>query len=222
MEGKAQSEHRDHRGWRRLAAPHWPAALAALAVGGAYLLVPQRLRLGPSWLLLGIEGALLIPLLLAHFLEKHSVSHWLGRAMTALATLAVTLSAVFLVTRLPGGKTPGSELLGSSALIYLSNVLVFALWYWEIDAGGPMVRRRGQYASRDFVFPQFQQDPQAAALAWAPSFIDYLFLAFNTSTAFSPTDTLVLSPRAKLLMMAQSVISLIAVAVLAARAINVL
>ena len=207
---------------RRRDADRWAAALAALAVGVAYLFVPPRLRVGPSWLLLAIEGVLLVPLLVARVLERHLVSHWLGRAMTGLATLAVALSAIFLVTRLPGGKTPGSELLGSSALVYFSNVLVFALWYWEIDAGGPLVRGRGRYASHDFVFPQFQQDPQGAALAWMPGFIDYLFLAFNTSTAFSPTDTLVLSPRAKLLMMAQSMISLVAVAVLAARAINVL
>lgn len=211
----SQAEHRHE-------VPRWPSALALVVVGVIYLLVPQELRIGPRWLLLAIEGALVVPLLLAHYRDNHLLSHWLGRSMTGLATLAVAISAVFLVTRLPGSKTPGSQLLGSSALIYVCNVLVFALWYWEIDGGGPLLRRRGHYASHDFVFPQFQQDPQGAALSWIPGIIDYLFLAFNTSTAFSPTDTLVLSPRAKLLMMAQSVISLVVIAVLAARAINTL
>ena len=216
--GRDEAPHPTHRH----EVERWPAGIALVAIGVIYLFVSGELRVGPRWLLLAVEGCLLLILLLARALERRRISHWLGRVMTGLATLAIALSALFLITRLPGSKIAGAELLGSSALVYLSNVVVFALWYWEIDGGGPLVRRLGHYSSRDFVFPQFQQDPQGAALSWMPGAIDYLFLAFNTSTAFSPTDTLVLSSRAKLLMMAQSLISLVVVAVLAARAINIL
>lgn len=101
------------------------------------------------------------------------------------------------------------------------NILAFAVWYWEIDGGGPARRHPGRHSSTDFAFPQ-QQDDDGLVEGWSPGFVDYLFLAFNTSIAFSPTDTLVLSRRAKLLMMAQALISLVVLAVLAARAINTL
>ncbi|MGI8554606.1 MAG: hypothetical protein ACR2PL_28010 [Dehalococcoidia bacterium] len=206
---------------RGLGVPHWPAAITLLAIGLGYLLVPDRLRIGPSWLLLAAVIVLLIPLFLARWRGYHDLTHWLGRSATALVTLAVAISAVFLVARLPGSKMSGSELLHEAALIWLINILVFALWYWEIDGGGPRVRRPGYYQSLDFVFPQFQQDTPGAK-GWMPGFVDYVFFAFNTSTAFSPTDTTILSQRAKALMMTQSMISLTVLAVLAARAINTL
>jgi hypothetical protein len=115
----------------------------------------------------------------------------------------------------------------SAASIWTSNVLVFALWYWRLDAGGPHGRdtRRG-HASGAFLVPQMTMAPtqQAAAalVDWSPNFIDYLFLAFNTSTAFSPTDTPVLARCGKILMMLQSLISLTVLAILAARAVNLL
>ena len=199
---------------------HWQAALALLGVGVLYLLLPSRLRLGPPWLILLLVLLLLVPLNLARIQGHHGVSHWLSRTATTLVTVAVALSVVFLAIRVPAGKTAGSTLLQDSALLWSGNILVFALWYWEIDGGGPHHRRFGHYQSTDVAFPQFQQDPLHASEYWMPDFLDYLFLAFNTSTAFSPTDTVVLSRRAKLLMMSQSLISLVAISVLIARAIN--
>ena len=111
--------------------------------------------------------------------------------------------------------------LRDAGLIWIVNILIFALWYWEIDGGGPGRRHREGYHSSDFVFPQLTLD-QKDGPPWCPSFVDYLFLAFNTSTAFSPTDTLVLSRRIKLLVMTQSLISLMVLAIIAARAINTL
>jgi hypothetical protein len=200
----------------------WQAAVALLASGLIYLALPARLRLGPSWLILLFVVILLIPLFVAHVRGYPRLTYWTGRIVTLVVTMAVALSAGLLVDRIPGSQTAGSNLLRDAALLWGSNILAFALWYWEIDGGGPVRRRLGSYVSGDFVFPQLQQDPKHGAERWLPDFLDYLFLAFNTSTAFSPTDTLVLSRRAKALMMAQSVISLVIIGVLAARAINTL
>ncbi|MHB8574563.1 MAG: hypothetical protein ACYDCQ_04455 [Dehalococcoidia bacterium] len=206
--------------WRDL--PRWQGALALIIVGVIYLWLPAELRVGPNWLLLAAVVALLIPLFTLHINRRSRLSHAVGQLLTGLVAAAVASSVVFLAVRLPGGKIAGSDLLRDSILTWVANILAFALLYWELDAGGPGRRRRGSYQSNDFVFPQFQQDPAAAARSWAPDLIDYLFLAFNTSTAFSPTDTLVLSRRIKLVMMAQALISLIVISVLASRASNIL
>lgn len=116
---------------------------------------------------------------------------------------------------------PALTLLGDAALIWAMNVITFAVWYWEIDGDGPASRRRDRHASEDFLFPQIARDRDEAR-DWSPGFVDYLFLAFNTSTAFSPTDTAILSRRAKVTTMAQSLISLAVVAVLIGRAVNTL
>jgi len=203
-------------------APRWPAAVALLAIGGIYLLVSAYLRLGPRWLPLALVVGLLIPLTAAHRRGRHALARWLSLAAIALVTLAVASSAVLLVTRLPSARDNAPALLRDAALIWLLNVLAFALWYWELDGGGPAGRHPGGYRGTDFALPQHQQAADGIPSGWAPDLIDYLFLAFNTSTAFSPTDTLVLSRRAKALMMAQALISLLAIAVLAARAINTL
>lgn len=203
--------------------PRWPATVALLLIAAIYLffLSSQR-RFGPSWLVPAGIILLLVPLWLARRQGNARLTHWFARALIALVTLAVGVSALFLLTKLPGGKTPAPALLQDAALIWVTNVLVFALWYWEVDGGGPAKRQPGRHASTDFYFPQQQQDDDGVVEGWSPGFIDYLFLAFNTSTAFSPTDTLVLSRRVKVLMMMQASISLVVVAVLAARAINTL
>ncbi len=200
----------------------WQSATAFLAIGAIYAALPDRLRFGPRWLMLAAVVVLLSLVFITRRQGRHDLTHHAGRLLTGLVTVAVALSAVFLVTRLPGGKVPGLELLQQAGLIWISNILLFALWYWEIDGGGPGIRRLGSYRSEDLVFPQFQQDPNGPIVPWMPDFADYLFLAFNTSTAFSPTDTLVLSRRLKLLMVTQSMISLMVIAVIAARAINTL
>lgn len=201
--------------------PRWPASIALLAIGVLYFLVPARVRIGPPWLMLAIGLAAVLAFFVLRRLGMYLATRKVAVAMTGLTTLAVATSAVFLVTRLPGGKEPAPHLLRDAALIWVLNVLVFALWYWEIDGGGPHMRRRGHHASSDFVFPQMALDDEESR-GWSPDFLDYLFLAFNTSTAFSPTDTLVLSRVAKVLMMGQSAISLLIISVLIARGINTL
>lgn len=199
---------------------HWPGGVALLVVGALYLAVEDRFSVGPSWLALAAAGALLVPSGIARLRGRHDVARGAMLAATALVTTAIIASAAILVRALPGGGTPAPALLRDAALIWVGNVAVFAAWYWEVDAGGPRVRHRDGYRAVDFVFPQCAAG--SAAEGWVPGFLDYLFLSFNTSTAFSPTDTLVLSGRAKVLMMVQSLVSLAVLAVLAARAINTL
>ena len=206
---------------RRHGVPRWPAAISLVAIGGLYLLLSEQLTMGPSWLLLAAVVALLIPLALSRLRGLHGLTRWIAFGVTGIVTAAVISSAAFLVTELPGGQIPGSRLLRDAALIWVANVLTFATWYWEIDGGGPAQRRRDRHSSADFLFPQMAADSPAAQ-GWSPGFLDYVFLAYNTSTAFSPTDTMVLSRRAKVLMMAQSLTSLLVIGVLAARAISTL
>ncbi len=210
----------------RSPAPHhagvarWPATIAVLLVGGLYLLISDRYSVGPSWLVLAFGVALLIPFWLAHHGGRPDLSHRLALGVNGLLTLAVAASAALLIIRLGQGKTQSFELLRDAALVWVANIVTFALWYWSIDGGGPARRHPGRHASTDFAFPQMQQADDGVVEGWSPAFLDYLFLAFNTATAFSPTDTMVLSRPAKVLLMAQSTISLTVVAVLAARAIN--
>jgi hypothetical protein len=134
---------------------------------------------------------------------------------------------VLLITRLPAHKDPPLHLLRAAGALWLANMLVFASWYWRLDGGGPNARdQRGVHTDGAFLFPQMLMDPQQRKTMgeddWSPGFIDYLFLAFNTSTAFSPTDVPVLSRWAKAMMIVQSSISLATLALLAARAVNIL
>ena len=134
-------------------------------------------------------------------------------------TAALCASVGLLVVGVVENSTSALTLLRDAAVLWAMNWLTFSLWYWDIDGGGPAVRKRHAHDSDDFAFPQMTAGSVADA-DWSPDFLDYVFLAFNTSTAFSPTDTLVLSRRAKALMMAQSLLSLLILAVLAARALN--
>ena len=147
--------------------------------------------------------------------------------MLAVLTLAMIGSLGLLIAALPSHKESPMELLVSAAALWGTNILVFASWYWRLDAGGPNQRDlRGSHTDGAFLFPQMTMDPDLKEAAgetdWRPGFVDYLFLAFNTSTAFSPTDVPVLSRWAKMMMMTQSLISLITIALLAARAVNIL
>lgn len=202
--------------------PRWPATVAVLILGGIYLTVSDYFTLGPSWLVLLVTTGLLIPLWISRWRGYHRMTHILAKVISGGLTFAIAGSATLLVVQLPGNTRAPLSLLREAALIWVANIVTFALWYWEIDGGGPAKRHPGRHASSDFAFPQMQQDDDGLVEGWSPGFIDYLFLAFNTSTAFSPTDTLVLSRRAKVLMMLQSSISLVVIAVLAARAINTL
>jgi hypothetical protein len=202
--------------------PRWPAMVAMFAVAGLLALVSDRLTVGPSWLPLLVVASLAIPISIASLRDSHLWRRRMAFVGLGSVTLAVVGSAVLLVQRLlSGGVDPGPLLFGAAA-IWLANCGTFAVWYWEIDGGGPAKRRRDGHVSTDFLFPQLQIGDGKSSGGWWPGFIDYLFVAWNASTAFSPTDTLILSQRAKVLMMIQSLLALVTVAVLAARAINTL
>jgi hypothetical protein len=204
--------------------PRWPALIAVLAVGAANLALPNSISVGPRWLLLAIVGALLVPTIVSHRQGDHRANHALGQIVAAVVTVFVVWSLILLILALPAHKEAPVEMLKSAALLWVSNVLVFASWYWRLDAGGPNVRDvRGVHCSGAFLFPQMTIAPEeGAGPIWSPQFIDYLFLAFNTSTALSPTDTAVLSRWAKALCMSQAAISLTIIVILAARAVNIL
>ena len=202
--------------------PRWPATIALLVVAGLLALVSDRLTIGPSWLPLAVILVLFIPLTLASLRDRHDWRRRLALVALGTVTMAVAASAVFLIEQLVDGAVPAPSLLTGAAAIWAANLGTFALWYWEIDGGGPGTRRRDGHISTDFLFPQLQVGDGTSSGGWWPGFIDYLFVAFNASTALSPTDTLILSRRAKVLMMIQSVISLVTIVVLAARAINTL
>lgn len=207
--------------------PRWQALVAVLAVGGLYAALPGYLTVGPRWLLPAIVLILLIPTVVAHQRGKHRLNTILGFVVNAVITLALIISVGLLIAALPAHRESPTELLISAAGLWITNILVFALWYWRLDAGGPHGRDK-QIAHFDgaFLFPQMTMNPEAKAeageVSWSPNFIDYLFLSFNTSTAFSPTDAPVLARWAKILMMLQSLISLTVIVLLAARAVNIL
>ena len=204
--------------------PRWPAIIASLAVGGLYTALPASLAVGPRYLPLVILVILLVPTVLAHRQGNHQLNHVLGHVIAAVLTLFMVWSIVLLLWALPAHTEPPLILLRSGAALWVTNVLVFALWYWRLDAGGPHVRdARAGHTEGAFLFPQMTQpDRTLGKDPWSPRFIDYLFVAFNTSTAFSPTDAPVLSRWAKVMVMTQSTISLCVVAVLVARAVNIL
>jgi hypothetical protein len=202
--------------------PRWPAFVAMLAAAFVYLAMPEPLSVGPSWSLLVIILVLLIPMVVSYHRGRNNITRILTLSANAIITLAMIASLVFLIQGLPQHRESPKALLRSAGALWITNVLVFALWYWKLDAGGPLQRdrSRGQLDS-SFLFPQMLTQG-ASDPSWSPQFMDYLFLAFNTSTAFSPTDTAVLSRWAKVGMMLQALISLTIVALLAARAVNIL
>ena len=170
---------------------------------------------------------LLVPTVVAHRTGRHSLNHLLGIIINSIITASLVGSLALLISGLPSHKEAPRPLLVSAASLWLTDVLTFALWYWRLDGGGPFARhRRGSYGSRAFLFPQMQIERSERSAfgveTWSPSFVDYLFVAFNTSAAFSPTDTPVLASWAKLLNMVQSLISLAIVAILVSRAVGVL
>jgi uncharacterized membrane protein len=207
--------------------PRWPAVVTVLALGGLYTALPDELTLGPRWLLPSIVLVLLIPSIIAHHTGRPRLNIVLGFAVEGVLTLGLAISVALLIATLPTHRATPQVLLQSAALLWITNILVFALWYWRLDAGGPHQRdKRDKHSEGSFLFPQTTMSEESLKQAgqenWSPQFIDYLFLAFNTSTAFSPTDVPVLTKWAKILMMLQSFLSLLIIALLAARAVNIL
>ena len=207
--------------------PRWPALVAMLAVGGIFYALPPALKIGPNWLMLVVVVLLMTPGTLLHHRGLYGPAHMIGYTALGVVTIAMIVSLLLLVFRLPLHKETPAQLLRAAVALWTSNVLVFASWYWRLDAGGPHQRDlRGSHTDGAFLFPQMTLSPrlrkEMGEDQWSPHFVDYLFLAFNTSTAFSPTDVPVLSRWAKALMMVQACIALATLAVLAARAVNIL
>jgi len=201
--------------------------LALLAVAGLRLVLPESLSAGPNWLLFAVLGVLLVPTLWARWRGSHTLNQALGYLLNGIITADMAWSLWLLIAALPSHKQAPGDLLRSAAALWVTNILVFAGWYWRLDGGGPRARElRGAHKDGAFLFPQMTLPPEVKLEMgeenWRPNFVDYLFLAFNTSTAFSPTDSPVLSRWAKVLMMVQALISFATVALLAARAINIL
>jgi hypothetical protein len=208
--------------------PRWHAPLALVAVAGIYFALPKSLIVGPTWMLPAIIGALLAPSIISHRTGRYSLNHALGIISSGIITIALIVSVLLLIRALPSHEEPAVRLLLSGAELWVTNVLVFALWYWRLDGGGPIQRERSRkFGSRSFVFPQMQVEKTEQELFgidehWQPLFIDYLFIAFTQSSTFGPTDAPLLAPWAKLLTMVQISVSLCIVILLISRAVGVL
>jgi uncharacterized membrane protein len=213
--------------WRRETPgeQRWPSAVAILVMIGLQLVLPEWLTLGPRWLFPAFEGLMIAVLVLAdpgHMRRDTPALRMLALTLIAVASLGNGVSVVRLVLDIAGGRDlSAAALLGSGAAVWTINVLTFAVWYWELDRGGPLTRALGTRPYPDFLFPQMTT-PSMAHPEWEPRFYDYLYVAVTNSTAFSPTDTLPLSRRAKLTMALQSLISLVTAALVVARAVNTL
>jgi hypothetical protein len=207
--------------------PRWQALLAMAAVGGVYLALPRELVIGPTWLLPTLIAVLVAPTIVTHHMGRHSFNHALGIVNNGIITVALIGSVSLLVATMASHKEAPLRLLRSGAELWLTNVLVFSLWYWRLDGGGPNMRdKRAEFGSRSFVFPQMQieksERERFGVERWRPGFVDYLFVAFTQSSTFGPTDAPLLARWAKLLTVVQIFISLSIVILLIARAVGVL
>ena len=205
--------------------PRWPGAVALLAAIALYVLLPSSLIVGPRWLLPALEALLVIPLIITNPDRRDPDTRtlrFLSILLIAIISIA-NISAIGLLVHDLLGHTDidGKELVYSAIALWFNNVIVFGLWYWELDGGGPAARHSVAPQGRDFLFPQ-HASPDVFTLPWMPRFFDYLYTSFTNSTAFSPTDTMPLTTRAKALMMLQSGSALVTVVLVAARAINIL
>lgn len=205
--------------------PFWPAQLAVATAIGLNLALSERVTVGPTWLMPSIETALLAVLVV--IAPTRATRHSRGRRLLALAVIGVVtvtnaVSLGLLIRYLiDGGQAGGHELILSGATLWATNVLLFAVWFWETDRGGPVARFLHPDALADFQFPQME-NPQLAPPGWRPGFGDYLFTSLTNATAFSPTDSMPLTHTAKFLMGFQSVTALFTVGLVVARAVNIL
>jgi len=210
--------------------PRWPVALVILTFVAITIALrvaqPDRQSLGPRWLVPGIEIGMLVALLAADPAHVHERRKWLRPVaialVGALAVVALVAAGTLITQLVTGGKVTNSAgpLLASGTLIWLGNMLVFSLLYWLLDSGGPLARYEDERDYPDFLFTQ-QASPEFAPPGWKPHYVDYLILGLNTSTAFSPTDVMPMSRWAKLTMALQSLLSLVVIGLVIARAVNV-
>jgi uncharacterized membrane protein len=226
--GLVAAQHDVLPAWRRATRgePRWAATASVLAVMAIQLALPARLVGHPQILIPAVEAALLACLIALnpHRIERRSRAY---RTLSLVLTLGIgganLYSAVLLVRGLVQGTdhTAAGKLLLTGGAIWLINIVIFGLAYWELDRGGPAARAHGERDVPDFLFPQLQT-PELAPPHWEPAYLDYFYLSFTNSTAFSPTDVLPVTRKAKLLMLMQSAVSLITVVLVVARAVNIL
>ena len=215
--------------------PRWHASIAVVAVVLLYITLPPKFTFGPLWLFPVLVFAVLIPLSIVSPMRHRETALQRAASITliALSNLFNVISLLLLLASLVAPHRPklasGEELFLAGVQIWITNILVFALWYWELDGDGPEARAHVRSAaaskSADFLFPQMSPDEShlpSIDEAWKPQFVDYLFLAFSTATALSAADTFPISRMAKMLMMAESLVSLATIAVIVSRAINIL
>jgi hypothetical protein len=214
--------------WRRRTdgEQRWPAALAIAVMISLQWMLPERLTLGPRWSVPVIETVMGLVVVAANPLRMRRSTpplRFLSLGLIGVASLGNAWSVGRLVQDITTGRDVGSaaELLASGAGIYLINVLSFAVWFWELDRGGPVERAHGSDPYPDFLFSEMTA-PTMVPKEWEPKFLDYLYLAFTNATAFSPTDTLPLSRWAKFAMALESAIALVTAALVIARAVNIL
>ncbi|WP_199237939.1 hypothetical protein [Kribbella steppae] len=206
----------------------WPASLAVLAVLVLQLLVPTEIATLPRWIMPALGAALLLPLVWANPFHLRRDEPWLRWVELALLAVLVLVNVFYLAELIfylgSGDANDGMVLVKAALLIWVTNVVAFGVWYWEVDRGGPFARapeHEHEAERADLLFPQMTVDLPGWE-RWLPGFTDYLFVAFTAATAFSPTDTMPLTARVKTLMGIQSAVSLLTIAVIAARAVNVL
>lgn len=209
---------------RAAMAPRWAAAIGSLALGLLFAALPDYITHGFGWLPLILEIVLLLPLFLARLMGRtlpRLTTRILAFILLGVVTLALAGGVILMVITLPDRtQAQAAALLRTAGLLWLANILVFSLWYWEVDGGGPRKRHLAGHQAADLMFPQQTADFKGGD--WAPHFLDYVFVAFTSATALSPTDTYPLTRTAKSLMMIESLISLAIVILLAARAVNIL
>ena len=214
--------------WRRptKGEHRWPAVLAVIAAIVLQVLLPDQMTLGSRWVLPGLEALILLGLLATNPFRidrESTVLRVLGIGLAIALILATAVSTVNLVSGIVSGRfgNDAKALLATGGSIWLTNVIAFGFLFWEFDRGGPAARAAGHRAHPDFLFPQMQS-PEMADADWEPRFVDYLYVAFTNATAFSPTDTLPLSRWAKVGMALESLVALVTVGLVVARAVNVL
>ncbi len=205
--------------------PFWPAQITILAAIGLQVALPTRLTVGPSWLIPGLEAALLFGMFLATPKElehEHTRRRRFALGLTGFVGIANIYSLGALTHYLLHHNVDqGRELIVSGVLIWMTNFLIFALWYWEMDRGGAGKRAAGHDGPPDLLFPQMSDD-HIEPRDWRPKFVDYLYVSLTNATAFSPTDTMPLTPIAKMTMGVQSLVSLVTIGLIVSRAVNIL
>src|SRR6266853_2514958 len=207
--------------------PRGQVIAAVLAIGAIYLALPSNLVVGPIWLLPTVIVVLLVPTVVSHRVGKVSLNRILGFIINGITTLALIGSVILLVRLLPTHRESALQILRSGGLLWLTNVIVFALWYWRLDRRRPTLRQKlKKFGSTSFLFPQMQvphdERPEFACAHWHPRFVDYLFVAFTQSSTFGPTDAPLLARWAKILSMIQISISLCIVVLLISAAVGAL